>query len=414
MRRPSWKWIRRTAIAVLLAALVAPHALAAWQYRAAIRDLDRHHPEAASERLNRCVSTWPRSATMRLFASRAARQSGDLEAAQRHLHQARLIAGEPDDDLAFEWALLQASAGNVRETEGYLQKQADARPAEAPLVWESLAEGYLRNYRILDAMSVLDHWLAFAPENVRALELRGRTFITGKGVKRGSDDLRRVLELDPERDDARQRLSRALLDLGAYGEAVPHIERLLKARPDDPELSVRLARCLNMLDRKAEARRALEAALANHSGHGLALRTFGQFELTDGKPAEAEKHLRLAAAAMPDDYQSRWLLYESVRQQGKPDAAELLKAAEAVRDRSERLGDLQSRRLATQPLEPALHVEMAGLLMNSGRSELAVSWLRSALSLDAGFKPAHRMLAEHFERTGNAALAAEHRKMLED
>lgn len=414
MRRPSWKWIRRAAIAALVVALVAPHARAAWLYRAAVKDLDRHHPESAGRRLQECLSRWPRSASAHLLASRAARQSGDLEAARRLLNQARRLVDESDDDLAFEWALLQATAGDVRETEAYLQKQAGLRPTDAPMVWESLAEGYLRAYRILDAMSVLDHWLEKSPDDVRALELRGRTYVTGRGVKRGADDLRRALELDPDRDDTRQRLTRALLDLGAYGEAVPHLERLMRSHPDDPDVPVRLARCLNMLDRKAEARRVLQDSLAKHPENGAAHRTFGQFELSDGKPEEAERHLRVAVRSMPGDYQSHWLLYESVRQQGKADAPELLKAAEAVRDRSERLGELQSRRMAEQPLEPALHVEMAGLLMNSGKPDAAVSWLRSALSLDAGFRPAHRMLAEHYERTGNAALAVEHRKLSEE
>lgn len=423
MRPLSWKWIRRGTIAGLVIALAAPHAFAAWQYRAAVRDLDRYHPESARHRLRDCISVWPKSGSARLLAARAAREAGDLEDAYRQLHLARQISGESTDDITFEWALLQASAGNFRETDAFgfalpafLNKQVDLRPAEKQLVWEALAEGYLHNYRTVDAMSVLERWLDESPDNVRALELRGRTFITGKGVKRGSDDLRRVLELDPERDDARRRFTRALLDLGAYSEAVPHLELLMRSHPDDPDVPVRLARCLNMLNRKEEARRMLEAAIEKQPENGLALRTLGQFTLSDanGRPAEAEAYLRRAAQLLPDDYQSQWLLYESVRQQGKPDAAALLKAAEAVRDRSERIGELQSRRLAEQPLEPALHVEMAGLLMQSGKSDLALSWLRSALALDAGFRPAHRMLAEHFEKVGSPDLAAQHRRLAEE
>jgi predicted Zn-dependent protease len=177
---------------------------------------------------------------------------------------------------------------------------------------------------------------------------------------------------------------------------------------------VRLARCQYMLNRKEDAWRTLDAAIAKDPGNGLALRTMGQFSLSESRPADAETHLRKAAAALPDDYQAHWFLYDSLRQQGKPDAPEKLKQAEAVRDRSERLGDLQSRRLAEQPLDPALHVEMAAILIRAGKNDLAMTWLNSALSLDANFRPAHRMLAEHYSKTGNSALAAEHRKLAEE
>lgn len=395
---------------MLLAALAAPHAWAAYQYRSARSDLARYHPEAARRKLQTCLTVWPQWASARLLAARASREAGDLEDADLQLRACQRIEQGSSDEIAFEWALLQATGGNVREVETYLQKKVDQSPENSPLVWEALAEGYLRSYRILDAMSCLEHWLVGDPVNVRALELRGRTFVTGKGLKRGSDDFRRVLELDPTRDDARMRFTRALLDLGGYDEAIPHLERLAKARPDDPEIRVRLARCLNMLRRGDEARRTLEDVLTQHPENAMALRTLGQFSLTEGQPAAGERYLQRAAALLPNDYQSHWLLYESLRQQGKPEAAVQLKVAEQVRERSERLGELQSRRLADFPLDPALHVEMATLLMRSDRSEVAVSWLQSALALDPKFRPAHAALAEYFERSGQKALAEEHRK----
>ena len=395
----------------LLLGLAAPHAWAAYQYRSARTALIHYHPEEARRRLQTCLTIWPRFAPARLLASRASREAGDLEDADLQLRECQRIEEGSTEEIAFEWALLQASYGNVREVEPYLQKQADQQPERAHLVWEALAEGYLQSYRILDAMSCLEHWIARDPDNVRALELRGKAFVTGKGVKRGTDDFRRVLELDSSRDDARMRLTRALLDLGGYDEAIPHLERLAKARPEDPNIRVRLARCLNMLRRGDEARRALEGVLAEHPDHAMALRTLGQFSLTDGQPAEAERYLRRAAAGMPNDYQSHWLLYEAVRQQGKPEAVAQLKLAEQIRERGERMGELQSRHLAEQPLDPALHFEMATLHLRSGRTDLAVSWLQSALALDANFRPAHAALADHYERTGQKELAEQHRKL---
>jgi len=407
---------RRFVVLVLLAVglgIAAPNAWAYYQLRGAERDLARYHPEQARRRLDAPLRLWPRSVSTRILASRASRQAGDVDDADCLLRQGQTINGGTSESIAFEWALLQASAGNVREVEDYLQRQAAVYPDQAPLIWEALAEGYLRTYRILDSMACLEHWLAGDKDNVRALELRGRTYVVGKGVKRGSDDYRRVLELDPSRDDTRVRLTRALLDLGAYDEAVPHLERLMKTRPDDPEISVRLARSQFMLNLRPQARQTLVAVLEKHPENGSVLRTLGQFALMDSQPAEAERWLRRAAESLPNDYQTQWFYYESLRQQGKPEAAPQLKVAEAVRERSERMGELQSRRLAEQPLDPALHVEMAALLFRTEQRELALRWLQSALSLDPSYAPAHLALAEYYMKEGRPDLAKEHKKQAE-
>jgi predicted Zn-dependent protease len=293
----------------------------------------------------------------------------------------------------------------------YLQRRAEADPALAPLAWEALAEGYLRVFRTLDAMAVLDHWLKIDPNNVRALELRGMTFVTGKGVTRGSDDYRRVLELDPTRDQTRLRLALCLLDLGAYEEALQNFDRLARDKPDDPDILARLARCQNMLGRGAEARQVLDGVLARHPDHANALRTRGQFALADRNPAEAERWLQKAVAADPNDYQSQWLLFQALQQQDKLDQARAqLRVAEQVKDRTERLGELQSRKLTERPLDPALHYEMGMLLIRTGDPVPGEAWLQSALALDPDYAPAHAALADLYERNGDPAKAAEHRK----
>ena len=66
--------------------------------------------------------------------------------------------------------------------------------------------------------------------------------------------------------------------------------------------------------------------------------------------------------------------------------------------------------LAELPLDPALHYEMGVLLLRAGQPDEAAWWLKNALSLDSEYRPAHAALADLYERTGNAAAAAEHRR----
>ena len=398
-------------VGLLLLAAGAAQLWAWYHLRAARAALAAYHPDEARAALASCARVWGRSPEVRLLAARAARQAGDPDAAERELRECQRLTGATDDT-AFEWALGQAAAGNVREVEGFLQKRADASAADAPLVWEALTQGYLRVYRTLDAMAVVNHWLGRDPDNVRALELRGQVYVVGKGVVRGVEDYRRVLERDPTRRDTRWRLASSLIDLGGYDEATRHLEEYAKAAPADPEVAARLARCYVMTKRGDDARRLLDAALAAHPDHALCLRARGQVALTSEPPdlAGAEEFLRRAAAAAPDDYQSAWSYAEALRQRGKaPEAKTELARAEGVRDRLERLGELRSRKLAEHPLDPALHYEMGALLL-AGNPDVAAQWLASAVQLDPHHRPAHAALADYYARKGDAARAALHRR----
>ena len=402
----------RLATLLVVLGLTAPHAWAWSRLRSARAALARHHPEEARKALDSCkrVWGWDRSSAVHLAACRACWQAGDLEAAARELRAAQRLLGDATDATAFEWALIQASAGNVTEGEQYLQRRADRSPADGPLVWEALAVGYLCIYRTLDAMACLNHWIEHDPNNVRALELRGQTYVTGRGVVRGTEDYRRVLELDPGRAATRRRLADALISLGGYEEAVGHLELLSRANPDDSAVAAKLARCYNFVGRRDEARRLLDETLARHPDDGLCLRTRGQLALMDDQKAEAEQWLRRAAAVLPEDYQAQWLLFEVLRQQGKVNEAnEQNRKAEEVKDRGARLSELQSRRLAEFPLDPALHSEMGRLLIQPGRGEVGERWLLTALTLDPEHRASHEALAAYYEGRGEKAKAEFHR-----
>ena len=85
------------------------------------------------------------------------------------------------------------------------------------------------------------------------------------------------------------------------------------------------------------------------------------------------------------------------------------KVAEGVKDQAERLGELQSRKLAERPLDPALHYEMGVLFLRTGYPAEGEAWLKSALELDPNYAPAHAALADRYGQAGDAARAAEHR-----
>jgi predicted Zn-dependent protease len=396
--------------ALLVVGIVAPQAWAWYRFRAATAALTKFHPDEARAALASCERVWGGRPSVHLLASRAARQTGDFEAAARELRDCQRLTGGATDETAFEWALLQAASGNVREVEEYLHRRARESPDAGPLAWEALAQGYLQIYRSLDAMACLNHWLKEHPENVRALELRGATFVTGRGVQKGAEDYRRVLALDATRRETRWRLVGCLLELGTYDEAAEHLEVLARNSPGDPEILARLARCYHMLGRADEGRRILDEALRANPDNAMCLRTLGQLELAAGRRAEAEAALTRACQLLPDDYQSHWLLFQALQQQGKTVAAKAqLQRAERVKERNEEFTELTSRKLTEHPLDPNLHYEMGRILAETGREDVALQWFLSAVSLDPAHKPSHAALSDYYERAGAPERAQQHR-----
>src|SRR5262249_26036527 len=178
-----------------------------------------------------------------------------------------------NEAIALEQALLAASRGHLTEVEQFLLTTAEKKPALAPLVWQSLVEGYTRLSRVLDALSVLERWLAVDPDNPQALLLRADLRRHTNALHKAIPDYRRVLEIDPGRRDARWRFILCLLGTGGYDEALRELQEVEKQRPDDPEVLVRMARCYFMQGRAQKARGLLDAVLEKHPQPGLAWRT---------------------------------------------------------------------------------------------------------------------------------------------
>jgi tetratricopeptide (TPR) repeat protein len=413
--RRRWRLLAVLAVGLAVAGVLAgPHLWALYHYWAARAALRHYHAEEARQHLSACLRVWPGSGAVHLLAAQAARRAGAHQEAEEHLRAWQRQCPDAEEG-ALEWALLRASQGELREVEGYLHDVAARDPERAPLAWEALAEGYTRMARVRDALRCLQGWLEHDPDNVQALSLRANVWSLVQSSPKAADDLRRVIELDPQRHEDRWRLARVLLDSGSYDEALTHLEEVNRRRPGDPDVLLRIARCHAMLGRGKKGHALLAAVLAEHPWHGLALRTRGQMALTAGRPAEAEKWLQRAVRALPHDYHSHYALFQSLRQQKKDkEAAAQLARAQGLKNHLERLHEIISRTMSERPNDPALYCELGTLLLRTGRADLGERWLIGALKLDANYRPAHAALADYYQAHGDADKAASHRKRMKD
>lgn len=408
-------------ISALVLAVSSPFLWAGYHWFAGQYALNRYHHAQAHSHLNECLKVWPwsRSVHAHLLAARAARRDGAVPEAFERLQEVQSTLGDRSADTLLEWALTQAAGGDLNKVEKHLRDQASMEdPQTLPLILEALAVGYTHWSRVLEALQCVNEWLARDPDNVEALFLRSSIYRQNGAWTKVAPDLRRVVELDPERPWARWWLAVALVNIGYYDEALHHLE-ILRQRPpanlDPMDIQVRLAVCRLRMGRSREARELLDQILAQRPDHGMALLTRGQIDQMNGQLPQAEKWLRRAAEVLPFDYKTHWALTECLRQQGKSEEAQHEEAyTNRLKDRWERYTEISAHLLSQQPNNPALYCELGKLLLELGNPEGAKNWFLSALLLDRQYVPALNGLADYYGQRGESATAEDFRQQAQD
>jgi RNA polymerase sigma factor (sigma-70 family) len=314
-----------------------------------------------------------------------------------------------------------------RRSGSHLQSNASASRLHQPenlKALETRTREYLQAYRLREARQSVDEWLERQPANPQALFLRAQIHellpdATWGGSKWGVSDFsakaladyRRVLELDPEHDDARLRLAEGLLQTATPQEALAHFQRLQKRQPKNPAVRLGMARCLILLGRLEEAGRLLELLLADEPSNASALAERGRLALQEGKLAEAEKLLGYSLAIAPFDRQTMYLMFQCLSALGKQDQAKKFREAMTRMDEYQNRLQEVAQKIQETGEDPALWTEAGSLFLRMGREKEGLAHLNRALQLDPRFKPAHEALADYYQRMGKKELAEKHRAL---
>jgi tetratricopeptide (TPR) repeat protein len=388
--------------------------LGAWYHlRQGRIELQRYHPDKARRHLEAYLRLWPHNVTAHLLAARAARQMGAYDEAEEHLRQAQREQREPSEEVVLEWTLHRATLGDLDRTEPHLLPLTREDSERALLACEALATGYRRTYRIPQALTVLEIWLERRPNHVQALLLRGHLWGQINVFRRAIPDYQRVLEQEPEREEARRWLALCLVESSRWHEALPHLEDLHRQHPDDRDICVLLASCWSDLGQAEQARQILQAVLVERPDDPLALRSLGRTLLQEQQLAEAETCLRRAIAVAPYDYKAQWFLYEALRQQDKTTEAESqLERTQQLERRWTRYHEITQQELSARPLDVALHAELGSLLLDLGYTDAGRNWLLNAVHRDPQCRFAHEALARYYQQQGDAEKAAQHQRQV--
>lgn len=409
---PNQSRFRRIAVAIVVLGVAA--GIGAWQaygrYHLLVgtRSLQSHHYGEALGHFQTALKVWPEDGGTSLLAARAARGTGNYEAADRYLRICQMLPSQADQ-AAFERVLLRTSKGEIDAVGQFCHAMVEQGHPETPSILEALAVGNLTLLRFAAASEALDRWLEIAPDQPQAIFLKGRLHLQASNNVEALEYLRRVVELDAERDDARLLLAGLHLDLGQAQEALPHLETASRRQPGNVPARARLAQAMILLGRTEEAVVILDDVLQRRPDLASALLERGKLALREGQLEQAEDWLRQACQRDPGDRAASYQLLQCLKQRGKTkDALVVQQRLDQIDHDATRMHQIVTVELPQRRFDPELQAELGELLLSLGADNEGLVWLNRALQFDPRLPRAHRALAGHYQSLGQSSLAQQH------
>ncbi len=408
-------------VSAVVVAVVAPLATYLYfqhQWQAAQAALAADRPDEARDRLSACLFFWPSSPDVHFLAARAARLTGDVQAAEGHLNQClklnRLKQSQgATEAVQLEFLLLRVQTGREDEVAATLIDSVVKDHPESPLILETLARAYMHRFRYSSALVFLNRWIEIRPKEVKAYHWRGLVLERMSKHKLAKEDYERALEHKPDLMLVRLRVAEMLLEDKLVPDALPHLERLVREMPNHPLVLSRLGICRFLQGQTAEARRLLEAAAVHLPNDPPLQIHLARLDLQEGHAADAERRLRKVLEADPSDTEAGYSLVSALQIQGRTDeSADALRKYQRYKVVVDRINKLLQEEVDAPESGAAAASEAGMLLLQIGRTSQGRYWLEQALSRDPAHEPAHQALAEHYEKSGDREKAAAHRRRL--
>lgn len=394
---------------------VREYALRQWQAaQAALKD-DRL--AEAKDRLDFCLRVWPRSPEVHLLAARVARLSADSAAAEAYLNRCLELQGGATEAVQLEFLLVRLQGADADETMPALIDLVEKNHPQTPAILETLARYYMHRLRYKEAYACLSRWIEGYPDSAKPYHWRGWVLERLNNHKRAMQDYLQALELKPGLTRVRLRVAEMLLEEKRPLDALPHLEQLISQLPDSPEVQARLGQCRFLQGQMEEARRLLEAAAPHLPKDPALLLHLAKLELQEGRVTEAEHWARRVLQLDSTDMEAHYTLASVLQFQGRSvEAAVELKEYERSKALVERLNTLLKEEAEHPTQRPDAPAEIGTILLGvgQGQEQLAVYWLELALERDPRHQPAHKALAEYYEKKGDTAQAASHRRMVRE
>jgi len=304
-------------------------------------------------------------------------------------------------------ALDTCRAGSFADAEPLLKDVHARRPDDVEIL-DCLARGYLKSGRSDEAEPYLTRLIALRPNEPEFLLLRRDLYQSQKRREEAYADATRLLELTPGDQDLVSQLMRQAMELGDFPTAEKHCSTLLASKPSDADLRAIMAQIKRGRGDNDGAARILDELIKENSSNYRALQARG---ILFDELGQSEQAIPLLRRVFDNDKTRRrtcgYQLALALRKTGQ--TAEADKIMVEVR----RLQDVElfSEAIKSQPDNLELKVRLAESLLQDGHFADGVSLLEFLLKESPLYSPAHAALATHYEKQGQAELAAKHRRL---
>ncbi|EAR60106.1 tetratricopeptide repeat protein [Neptuniibacter caesariensis] len=232
-------------------------------YYLALLMLENEAPESALKAFNHLLELKPEDTSPNFYLGHIAQAKGDKETAIKH-YSAVSNGNNVLQSLSRAIGLLNDSAEREK-VESILSEARSSLPDQAPQLFTLEAEWLnLHNYKE-EALTLLEDALGLFTDNTTLLYTRAM-MVESTDFPLAEQDLRRVLELEPDNSTAQNALGYTLLlHTSRYEEALELIQAALNSEPEDPAILDSMGWALFKLERYNEALPYLEKAHALYS-----------------------------------------------------------------------------------------------------------------------------------------------------
>lgn len=391
-------WIAFAAVTTLVA-------LTAWLWLFPLLKA-RHYRQTAEEalaqqQLTRAYGTYqkllelkPDDPQLLLLTSRLARQLGAEDHSRELLDRYRQLNLPINPDYILEQLAHRAMTGDLDEVEPLLRGRIQKQQSDEHLCREALSDGLIRAHRNQAALDVLHPRLDPQVQDVQAQYHAGRAEAAQINYAQAIVHFRKVIDIDPARDDARLRLAESLWLLRQITEAQQHYELLQQRGYKTDTVHLRLARIYREKGNLEKAKELLEGLFHEKPEHAQTRLERGLLALDENRLKDAERELREAQRLDPTHYPIQYALVLCLGRAQSEDLNKQEARLHSLKRDFFRFLDITAYELERRPWDLDLRSELGRLLCRLGNEEEGLRILRQILAIQRDHKPTQKFLAQ--------------------
>ncbi|HEV3339762.1 MAG TPA: tetratricopeptide repeat protein [Pirellulales bacterium] len=384
----------------------------------AARDaLRSFQPKAAIELLKPVVEQHPDCAEAEFLLAVAGRRAGQLDKVDIHLKRAAEL-GWNAAEIDRQVCLTYFQVGDFRRAgpEMVQRLQEGGTDDEAEETYEAMARGYMSTMLLKQAAFILESWLGWRPDSVQARLMLADVAALGGDSDGEINCYREAVRSDPSSIEARRCLAHALILSHELEESHELLVGCLRDQPHNPDVLVNMAAWHQRSGQVEEAKKVVAQALAlelDGRQRAGALSILGQIALAEKDYGQAARVLKEAIDADPAAFANVYALSQALSRGGQDEEAKVyFDRWQRSQAAEKKLADLHDD-ILRNPEDPNLRTEIAQALLDQGATSVGINWLLSVVVYHPAHPLANRLLAEHYEREGQTALATRYRAVAE-